>query len=131
MPCAPSLNDDFLVGIELDRIATLGMHDAKEAIFPAAEGKIRHRCGYADVNADVPGRGLVTKFSRCRSAGGKERSLVAERAARQKLECLVNSVGMDQAEHRPEDFSVSQGTVRGKPIQQCGANKVSGLVLGD
>jgi len=61
----PAFNDNFLLGIELHGIATLPVHHAEKAVFPSTEGKIRHRSGYADVDANVSGGSLVAE-----AAGG-------------------------------------------------------------
>src|SRR5579864_180957 len=80
----PALDHNLFVGVELDGVVALGVHRAKEALFPAAEGKIGHGRGHADVDADVSGRRLIAELARRSAAGGKERGLVAVRAARQK-----------------------------------------------
>src|SRR6476660_9214340 len=77
----PTFDDHFFVGIKLDGVASLGVHVAEEAAFPSGEGKVGHGGGYADVDADVSGRGFVAESACGGSARGEERRLVAIRAA--------------------------------------------------
>src|SRR5215467_3444567 len=67
----PALDHNFLVGVELDRIATLSMQIAEEAVLPSAEWKIRHRRGNSDIDPNVAGWSLVAEPSGRRSARGK------------------------------------------------------------
>src|SRR5690348_2534499 len=67
----PALNNNFLIGIELNGVATLPMEVAEKAILPAAEGEICHRRGYADVNSDIAGGRLVAESPRGGTAGCK------------------------------------------------------------
>src|SRR5262249_52484620 len=108
MLLAPTLDNDLLLGIELDCIATLSVHDTEEALFPSAKREIRHRCGYSNINADVPCWRLIAEAARRRSAGCEERRLVAKPAPRQELHRLVEVLRMDKAQHWTEDFRVAQ-----------------------
>src|SRR5262249_8207535 len=47
----PSRDGDFLVRVELEGVAAVRLQIAEEAVLRAAEGKIRHRRGDADVDA--------------------------------------------------------------------------------
>src|SRR5689334_19265454 len=104
----PALDHDFLFGIELDAVPSLGMHDAEEAVFPAAEGKVRHGSGYANVDADISRRCFVAKPSCRRATRSEQRRLVAVGTALEECKRFVQVIGVDQAQHRTEDFGVSQ-----------------------
>src|ERR1700723_4120305 len=52
----PAFDDDFLVGVELDRVAALRVHVSEEAGLPSRKGEIGHGRGYADIDADVASR---------------------------------------------------------------------------
>src|SRR5277367_4233375 len=58
---SPALHHNLLLGIELNRVATLSMHDAEEAVLPPAEREVSHRSGDSDVDANVPRRSLIAK----------------------------------------------------------------------
>jgi len=66
----PALNHDFLLSVELDRIATLPVRTPKKLSFHPLKGNT-HRGRNPDVDADVAGRRFVTEPSRRRPAGGK------------------------------------------------------------
>src|SRR5580704_14884351 len=87
---SPALDDYFFVGVELDGVASLGVHIAEETSFPSGEGEVGHRGGYAYVDADVACGGLVTESARGRSAGSEKGSLVAIWAALQKVDRFVH-----------------------------------------
>src|SRR5271170_499375 len=110
----PPLYHDLLLGIELNRIATLSMHDAEEAVLPPAKREVSHRSGDSDVDPNIPRRSLITEAPRRRAARGKERSLVPIRAALQKRQRLIHRVRMDQTQHRPKDLGMCQLAIGGK-----------------
>src|SRR5437899_10303071 len=77
----PALDNNLLVGIKLDRVASLAMEIATETVLPSAERKVRHRRAHADINPDVACRRLIAKAARRRSAPWERRGLSAVRAA--------------------------------------------------
>src|SRR6267378_2487128 len=68
----PALDHDFRFGEKFHGVAALAVEDAKETFFPAAEGEIGHRRGYADVDADISRRGFVAELAGGGTAGGEE-----------------------------------------------------------
>src|SRR5438309_9986863 len=68
----PALNNNFLVGIELDRVAALAVQIAEEAVLPSAEGEIRHGRGNANVDADIARGRFVAEAASRRSAGREQ-----------------------------------------------------------
>src|SRR5579863_9835945 len=106
MLLGPALDHYFLVGVELDSVAALAVEIAEETVLPSAEWKISHGCGDPDVDADVAGGRLVAEAARGRAARGKQRRLVAVGAALEEGESVVHAAGVDQAQHRAEDFGV-------------------------
>src|SRR5260370_8672457 len=48
----PALDHDFLFGVELDGVTSLGVHHAEEAVLPAAEREVRHRRSYPHVHTN-------------------------------------------------------------------------------
>src|SRR5439155_20213176 len=100
MFCGPAFHDNFLFGIELDCVASLCVLHAEEAIFPAAERKIGHGCGDPNVDTYISGRCFVPESARRRTTGGKQRSLVAIRAALEKYERVVEVTSVHQAKDR-------------------------------
>src|SRR5689334_11260319 len=51
----PPADHDLLVGVDLDRVATVGLEVAEEALLGPAEREERHRRGDADVDAEHAG----------------------------------------------------------------------------
>src|SRR6202140_1974344 len=102
----PALDDDFLVGVELNGIAALPVQIAKEAVLPPAEREIGHGSGDSDVDADVARGRLVAEAARGRSARREQRRLVAVSAALEEGESVVHVIGVAEAEHGTEDLSV-------------------------
>src|ERR1700730_4021483 len=100
----PTLDDYFRFGVELHGVAPLSMQNAEETIFPSAKWEVRHRRGYANVDADIPSRRFVAKFSRGRATGGKKRGLVAIGTVVQKFHGVVYGVRVHQAQYRPKNF---------------------------
>ena len=60
----PTLDDNLLIGIELDSIAALAVKIAEEAVLPPAEGEIGHGRGDSDVDADISGGRFVAEAAR-------------------------------------------------------------------
>src|SRR4029077_21018224 len=77
----PALDHNPLLGIKLDRVASLCVHDAEAAVFPSAERKVCHWRGDANVNSDISGRSFIAEAPRRRAARCKQRCLVTKRAA--------------------------------------------------
>src|SRR6185436_7244543 len=72
----PAFDDDLLLRIEVDRVTSLGMEIAEEALFPAGEGEVRHWRRDAHVDANVADPRLVAELARRRPARGEEASHV-------------------------------------------------------
>src|SRR5271154_1271462 len=49
----PALDNHLLIRVEFHGIATLSVQHAQEAILPAAERKVRHGCGHADIDTHI------------------------------------------------------------------------------
>src|SRR5437667_5032028 len=60
----PALDYNLHLGIKLNRIATLPVHNPKEAVFPSAEREIGHGRGDSDVDADVSGGRFIAEAAR-------------------------------------------------------------------
>src|ERR1051326_6059503 len=94
----PTLDDDFLVGVELNRVSALAVEIGKKAILPCAEREVGHGRADTNVDADIAGRGFVAEAARGRSARREQRGLVAVSAAFEEGEGFVHAVGMNEAE---------------------------------
>src|SRR5260370_26813160 len=73
----PTLDHNFLLRIEFDGIAALGVHIAEEAVLPTGKGEESHRRGHANVNADIARQRLVAKFACRRAAAGEQAGHIA------------------------------------------------------
>src|SRR5690242_10711732 len=109
-PPRPALNYDLRFGVELHGVSSLSMEYAEEALLPTADREISHGRGHADVDADVSRRRFVAKLARRGATGGKQRSLIAERTLADELDGVVNRIGVNQTQHRPENLRVVQRT---------------------
>ncbi len=121
----PALDDDLGLGEKFHGVAPLAMENAEETFFPAAEGKIGHRRGYPDIDADISCGRFVTELARGGSARGKERSLVSVGAATKKFHGFINRVGVNQAEYGAEDFRIGKLAGGGQSVQNRGRQKIS------
>ena len=65
----PALDNNFLIGIELDGVATLPVEIAEKTILPTAKRKIRHGGGHADVDSDIASGRFVAESPRSGTAG--------------------------------------------------------------
>src|SRR5581483_10273507 len=126
---APALDNNFLVGVELNGVTSLAVHGPEEAFLPATEGKIGHRGGHTDVDADVSRRRLIAEFARRRAAGGEDRSLISVRAAGQERDCLIYVVRWNQAENGAENFGGRELAAGRYLVQYSGAHKISGFIF--
>src|SRR5215469_1101471 len=104
----PALDHHFLFRIELYRIPPLPVLHAKEAVLPAAEREISHWCSHTDIDTDIPCRSFISELPRCRTAGGKQRSLIPVSTLLKKHQPLIQILGMHQAEHRPKDLRIRE-----------------------
>src|SRR6267142_3642052 len=127
----PAFDDDFLVGVELDGVASLAMHVAEEAVLPSTEGEVGHGCGYADVDADVSGRGFIAESARGRTARCEKRSLIAEGILVEEGHRFVQILRVNQAQHWAENFRVREFAFDGDAVQNRRLYEVSRLVAGD
>src|SRR5208282_3429984 len=120
----PALDDNFFLGVELDRIPSLSMHDAEETVFPSAEREVCHGRRHANVNSNIARRSFIAEAARRRPARGKQRCLVAKRTAGHQLHCLVHVTGMNQAQHRAKDFRVRQFAARRHAVEHGGLHEI-------
>ncbi len=127
----PAFDYYFLVGIELDGVAALAVEIAEETVLPSAEGEIGHGRGDSDVDADVARGRFVAEAARGGSARREQRCLIAVGAALEEGEGFVHVVGVDEAEHRAEDFRVGEIAGCGHVVENRGIHEVSRFVLGD
>src|SRR6266576_4844776 len=102
----PALDNNLLVGIELDRNASLAVEIAKKAVLPPAKRKVRHGRSDPDVDADVARRRLIAKAARRRSARCEQRRLIPVGTALQEGERFIHVIRVHQAQYRPEDFRI-------------------------
>src|SRR5205809_1122645 len=86
----PPLDDDLLLRVEIDRIASLGMEVAKEAVLPPGKREIRHRRRDADVDADVARARFVPELARGGAARREEARHVAVRRRVDDLDRLFH-----------------------------------------
>src|SRR5260370_30781918 len=105
------------------------MKDAEKSLFTAAEGEIGDWSGGADIDGDISGGRFVAEFAGRRTAGGKERGLIAIRTAAKKFHGFVNGIGVNQAEHGAEYFRMSKLAVCGQAVQNRGRQEISRSVL--
>jgi hypothetical protein len=55
---SPALDDDLLIRVKLDRVASLCGHVAEETVFPSTEWEIGRWRGYTDIDANQPAQVL-------------------------------------------------------------------------
>src|SRR6267143_3838490 len=127
----PALDDDFGFGEEFNGVASLAMKNAEEAFFPSAEGEISHRGGDADVDADISRGGPVPELASGGTAGGEKRGLVAVEAAAQKIHGFIDGIGVNQTEHRAEDFRIGKLAGGGQAIEDGWREEITGFVAGN
>src|SRR5437899_2773175 len=127
----PALDNNLLVGIKLDRVASLAMEIAKETVLPSAERKVRHRRGHADIDPDLACRRLIAKAARRRSARCEQRRLIAVSAALEEGERFVHVIRVHQAQHRPEDFRICDFAGGRNIIEDSRLHEITALTLGD
>src|SRR5882724_2727461 len=127
----PALDYHLFLSIELDGVTPLAMHDTEETVFPAAEGEVGHGSGHADVDTDVPGRGLVAEAAGCRTAGREERCLVAKGARREEIHGFIEVLGVHHAQNGAEDFGVREFTGSGNTVEDGGFNEVTIFEFGN
>src|SRR5882724_321901 len=125
----PALDHDFLFRIELDGVASLGVHNSEKAVFPAAEREVGHRRGDANVDANIARRRFVTEPAGGRAAGREQRRLIAVRTALQEGKRFVQVIGMHHAQYRTEDFGFGQITSRGNTVEDRWLYEVSGFAF--
>src|SRR6266481_8369638 len=121
----PAFHDDFGFRVELDGILALRVQNAKKAFLPSTERKGSHRRGNANIDANISRRCLVTKLPRRRATRREEGRLVAIRALADEFDSLVNRVGMNQAQHWPENFRIGKRTRSGHAVKHRGFQKIS------
>src|SRR6202011_1130967 len=127
----PAFHDNFLVGIELDGVAALPVEIAEEAVLPSTEREVSHRRGDSNVDADISRGCFIAEAARGRTARREQRGLIAVGTALQKGERFVHVAGVDEAEHRTEDFGVGQLAGRRYVVKDSWVDEVSGFVLRD
>jgi hypothetical protein len=67
----PALDDNFLIRIKLDGVATLAVEVAEEAVLPTAKRKIGHGGGNSNVDSDIASGRFVAESPRSGTAGCK------------------------------------------------------------
>src|SRR6202049_501843 len=127
----PAFHDNFLVGIELDGVAALPVEIAEEAVLPSTEREVSHRRGDSNVDADISRWCFIAEATRGRTARREQRGLIAVGTALQESERFVHVAGVDEAEHRTEDFGVGQLAGLRYVVKDSWVDEVSGFVLRD
>src|SRR5712664_1273451 len=127
----PALHDNFGFGEKFDGVAALAVKDAEETLFPAAEGEIGHRSGDADIDADIPRRGLVAEFAGGGTAGGEKRGLVTVGAAAQKFHGFIDRIGVNETEYRAKDLRVGKLAGGRQAIKDGWSKEITGFVSGN
>src|SRR5258708_35611357 len=112
MLLGPSLHDDFLVRIELNRVTTLAVKISEEAVLPSAEREVCHRGGDSNVDPDISRRRFVPKPPCSRSARRKQRRLITVSAAFEERQSFVHAIGVNQAQHRTEGYGIGKNPGR-------------------
>src|SRR6185295_2918481 len=84
----PSRNRNFLVGVEIERVAAVDLEVAEEAVARAAEGEVGHRRRDADVDADHRRGGPMAEFSGRLAAGREDRGGVRVGVPLHHADCL-------------------------------------------
>src|SRR5262249_33025523 len=77
----PARDRDLLVGIELDRVATMSLEVAVEAALGAAEREERHWRGHADVHTQHAGLDPVAVLAGVLAAGSEDARRIAQLVA--------------------------------------------------
>src|SRR4030067_3238196 len=118
----PTLDDNFLLGEELDGIHALAVHIAEEGFLPATEGEESHGGSHADVYADIAGIHFVAELSRQGAAGGEQAGLGTLYNAVGGRNRFLERVDVHQAEHRSKDLGFPDLTARLHICQDGGAD---------
>src|ERR1700736_2133845 len=127
----PAFNNDFFLGIEFHRVASLRVHIAKEAFFPAGEGEKRHRRGHADIDADVSCLRLVAELARRRAAAGEERCHIPKGSGVDQRNRLIYGLSVHETQYRSEDFRASNLAVWINLVEDSRTHEVATLVTRD
>src|ERR1035438_800814 len=127
----PAFDDDFLVSVELNGIAALPMQIAEEAVLPSTEREVGHGRGDSDVDADVARGRFVAEAARGRSARGEQRRLVAVSTAFEERQSFVHIVGVNETQHRTEEFAIGKIARRRNVVKDGGLHKVAGFEFRD
>src|SRR5262245_61233298 len=104
----PSLDDDFLLGIEVNRIPALRVKIAEETILPTGERKIRHRSSDANVDPDVACTDFVPELAGSGTARREKASHVSVTAAIHELDRFIDRSHPHHAEHGTEHLGLCQ-----------------------
>ena len=96
--------DGLLAGVEVDRVAAVGVEVAEERALPAREREEGHRGGDADVHADHADLDVVPVAADGRARLGEDRRAVAVRRGVHDVDRLVERGGVDDRQHRAEDL---------------------------
>src|SRR6266567_1351826 len=127
----PAFDHDFLVGVELYRVAALTVEIAEEAVLPSAEREVGHGRGDSDVNANVAGRRFIAETARRRSTRCEQGRLVAVGTAFEEGQRFVHVVSVNQAEHGTEDLGIREIAARGNIVENRWFHEIAGLVFRD
>src|SRR5260370_34394727 len=129
--CGPPFNNEFFLGIEFHRVASLRVHIAKEAFFPAGEGEECHRRGHTDIDADVACLRLVAELACRRAAAGEERCHVPKGSGVDQSNRHIDGLRVYEAQYRSEDLRASDLAPWINLIEDSRAHEVATLVAGN
>src|SRR5918993_4082664 len=96
----PSLDDDFFLCKELDRVSALSVQIAEETVPRATEREECHGRSHGDVDADIADFGLVAKPSRVRTARREQARLIAVGACVHECNGFVHGLDVVCRQHR-------------------------------
>src|ERR1700721_3121126 len=128
---SPAFDDNFLVGVELNRVAPLSVQIAEETVLPSAEREVSHGRGDPNIDANVSRRRFVAEAARGGSAGSNTRGLVSISAAFEESQRFVHAVGVHKAEHGAEDFRICQIAGCRNVIENSRLHEVAGFGFAD
>src|SRR5262249_172762 len=100
----PARDDDLLVGVELDAVASMRLEIAVERPLGTAEREVRHRRGHADVDAEHAGLDAIAVLACPLAARGEDAGRVAQLVLAHDRHRLVEVLRAHDAQHRAEDL---------------------------
>jgi hypothetical protein len=115
-PCPffrPTLNDNFLLGKELNGVHPLPVHIAKEAFPPSTKWEERHWRSYPNIDPDITSVRFVPEPARGMPAGGEDAGLVAIPAAIYHVNRCIYRIYMHNPQYRAKYLGTGNLTFRG------------------